>query len=121
MLPGRVIPVSGVEKMSNLDAQRGSPTGSTISSFPPFFGERRALDCPPLERIDFEALDGSTLRLHHTSGGTRGPIAVTPGTAMTALTYCVDSVPQNIVEFLVGQAPRLAHHPLLEAHKRPYT
>ena len=126
MLPRRVISVSGVEKVPNLDAHRGSPTGSTISSFPPFFGERRAIDCPPLERIDFEALDGSTLRLHHTSGGTRGPIVMTPGTAMTALTYCVDSVPQNIVEFLVGQGFDIwlldwRTSPLLEAHKRPYT
>src|SRR5512132_4128539 len=126
MLPRRVISVSGIEKVPNLDAHRGSPTGSTISSFPPFFGDRRAVDCPPLERIDFEALDGSTLRLHDTWGGTRGPIVMTPGTAMTALTYCVDSVPQNIVEFLVGQGFDIwlldwRTSPLLKAHERPYT
>src|SRR5712692_9186367 len=99
-----------------------SAPGSTISSFPPLFGARRALDCPPLERIDFKALDGSTLWLHHTSGGTRGPVVMTPGTAMTALTYCVDSVPQNIVEFLVDQGFDIwlldwRTSPLLEAHK----
>ncbi|MGZ9111131.1 MAG: hypothetical protein ACXW3X_08645, partial [Rhodoplanes sp.] len=51
---------------------------------------------------------------------------MTPGTAMTALTYCVDSVPQNIVEFLVGQGFDIwlldwRTSPLLKAHKRPYT
>jgi cholesterol oxidase len=99
---------------------------SMVSSFPPFFGERRELACPPLERIDFAALDGSTLCLHHTSGGTRGPIVMTPGTAMTALTYCVDTVPQNIVEFLVAQGFDVwlldwRTSPLLDAHKHPYT
>jgi cholesterol oxidase len=99
---------------------------SAISAFPPFVGERRKLACPPLERIDFAARDGSTLCLHHTSGGTRGPVVMTPGTAMTALTYCVDSVPQNIVEFLVAQGFDIwlldwRTSPLLEAHKRPYT
>ncbi len=100
--------------------------GAAISSFPPFFGERRKIACPPLERIDFAALDGSTLCLHHTSGGPRGPIVMTPGTAMTALTYCVDSVPENIVEFLVGQGFDVwlldwRTSPLLDAHKHPYT
>jgi hypothetical protein len=100
--------------------------GSEITSLPPLFGERRALACPPLERIDFPALDGSMLCLHHTSGGTRGPIVLTPGTAMTALTYCVDSVPQNIVEYLVAQGFDVwlldwRTSPLLEAHKHPYT
>jgi cholesterol oxidase len=99
---------------------------SKISSFAPLFGERRALACPPLERIDFAAGDGQTLRLHHTSGGTRGPVIMTPGTAMTALTYCVDSVPQNIVEFLVARGFDVwlmdwRTSPLLEAHTRPYT
>src|SRR6185312_5609848 len=96
------------------------------TSFAPFFGERRALDCPPLERIDFPALDGTTLCLHHTSGGTRGPIVMTPGTAMTALTYCIDSVPQNIVEYLVALGFDIwlldwRTSPLLDAHKHPYT
>jgi cholesterol oxidase len=99
---------------------------SAISSFPPLFGERRQVAFPPLERIDFAALDGSMLCLHHTSGGTRGPIVMTPGTAMTALTYCVDSVPQNIVEFLVARGFDIwlldwRTSPLLDAHKRPYT
>lgn len=99
---------------------------SVVSSFPPLFGERRQATCPPLERIDIAALDGAALCLHHTSGGTRGPIVMTPGTAMTALTYCINSVPQNIVEFLVARGFDVwlfdwRTSPLLEAHRRPYT
>lgn len=101
-------------------------THPTISSFPPLFGVRRELDCPPLERIDFPAGDGAGLCLHHTSGGSRGPVLMSPGTAMTALTYCADTVPQNIVEFLVAQGFDIwlfdwRTSPLLDAHKRPYS
>lgn len=97
-----------------------------ITAFLPFFGVRRPLACPPLERVDFAAGDGSALCLHHTSGGERGPVVMTPGTAMTALTYCIDSVPQNIVEYLVAQGFDIwlfdwRTSPLLDAHKRPYT
>jgi poly(3-hydroxyalkanoate) synthetase len=103
------------------------PASSTkLSMFPPFFGIRRELACPSLERFDFAAGDGDALCLHHTSGGDRGPVLMTPGTAMTALTYCVDTVPQNIVEFLVEQGFDVwlfdwRTSPLLDAHKRPYT
>jgi cholesterol oxidase len=97
-----------------------------VHSFPPFFGVRRELTMPAPERIDFPAGDGSALCLHHTSGGTRGPVLMTPGTAMTALTYCIDSVPQNIVEFLVAEGFDVwlfdwRTSPLLDAHLRPYT
>jgi hypothetical protein len=100
-------------------------TATALTAFPPFFGVRRALACPPLERIDFAAGDGSALCLHHTSGGERGPVVMTPGTAMTALTYCIDSVPQNIVEYLVALGFDVwlfdwRTSPLLDAHKRPY-
>jgi len=100
--------------------------GSELHSFPPLFGVRRALTCPPLERIDFPGGDDSALCLHHTSGGNRGPVLMTPGTAMTALTYCVDTVPENIVEFLVKQGFDVwlfdwRTSPLLDSHKRPYT
>jgi pimeloyl-ACP methyl ester carboxylesterase len=103
------------------------PTGGApIRTFTPLFGIRRDLTCPPLERIDFAAGDGDALCLHHTSGGDRGPVLMTPGTAMTALTYCVDTVRQNIVEFLVEQGFDVwlfdwRTSPLLDAHKRPYT
>ncbi len=102
-------------------AQRGG-----VRSFPPFFGERRELQHPPLQRIEFTAGDGSPLLLHNTSGGNRGPVIITPGTAMTALTYCIDTVPCNLVEFLVGQGFDVwlfdwRTSPLLGAHQRAYT
>ncbi len=103
-----------------------SATLSGLTSFPPLFGQRRALKCPPLQRIEFAAGDGSPLLLHHTSGGTRGPVIIAPGTAMTALTYCFDGVPQNLVEFLVEQGFDIwlfdwRTSPLLPRHERPYT
>jgi cholesterol oxidase len=97
-----------------------------LDSFPPYFGARRKMEFPPLERINFVAGDGSALVMHHTSGGTRGPVIITPGTAMTALSYCIDTVPQNLVEFLVAQGFDLwladwRTSPLLAAHQHPYT
>jgi len=79
-----------------------------------------------LERIDFPAGDGAALVLHHTSGGNRGPIILSPGTAMTALTYCIDTVEENLVEFLVAQGFDVwlfdwRTSPLLAAHKQQYT
>jgi cholesterol oxidase len=101
-------------------------SGIWLHSFPPFFGVRRPLTCQPLERVDFAALDGSALRLHRTKNGDRGPIILSPGTAMTSLTYCVDSVPQNIVEFLAARRFDIwlfdwRTSPLLDSHQRPYT
>jgi len=100
--------------------------GSLLQSFSPYFGLRRRLDIPSLERIDFTAGDGKALVMHHASGGSRGPVLITPGTAMTALTYCIDTVPQNLVEFLVAKGFDVwlvdwRTSPLLEAHKQPYT
>lgn len=97
-----------------------------VRSFEPYFGRRRTLDLPPLERIDFKAGDGKDLLMHHTSGGTRGPVVITPGTAMTALTYCIDTVPRNLVEYLVGEGFDVwlldwRTSPLLAAHEQQYT
>jgi pimeloyl-ACP methyl ester carboxylesterase len=104
-----------------------------FSSFPPFFGVRRELKIPPLERIDFAAVDGSVLGLyhpkrdaHHLKGGGRIPVILAPGTAMTALSYCIDTVKCNIVEFLVEQGFDVwlfdwRTSPLLAAHEQPYT
>jgi alpha-beta hydrolase superfamily lysophospholipase len=97
-----------------------------VHAFPPVFGTRRALHCPAPERIDFSARDGAGLCLHHTSGGTLGPVVIAPGAAMTALTFFIDSVPLNLVEFLVGEGFDVwlfdwRTSPLLEAHRYPYT
>jgi cholesterol oxidase len=97
-----------------------------VTSFSPLFGSRRELRFPPLQRIDLAAGDGKALVMHHTSGGTRGPVVLTPGTAMTALSYCIDSVPQNLIEFLVARGFDVwmfdwRTSPLLAAHEQPYT
>lgn len=97
-----------------------------LSVFPPIFGVRRTLTCPPLERIDFPARDGARLCLHRTSGGGRGPVLLAPGTAMTALSYCIDTVPQNLVEYLVAEGFDVwlfdwRTSPLLDARRQPYT
>jgi cholesterol oxidase len=99
---------------------------SVVRSLPPLFGARREAKRPPLERIDFVAADGAALCLHHTSGGNRGPVVIAPGTAMTALSYCLDTIPTNLVEFLVGKGFDVwlfdwRTSPLLAAHERPYT
>jgi hypothetical protein len=50
-----------------------------LTSFPPFFGVRRRLKIPPLERIDFAAEDDCALCIHHAKGGGRGPVIIAPG------------------------------------------
>jgi hypothetical protein len=97
-----------------------------VASFPPYFGVRRPLQFPTLERIDFAARDGSYLLAHHTSGGSKGPVIIAPGTAMTGLSYCIDTVQQNLVEFLVARGFDVwlfdwRTSPLLDAHQRSYT
>jgi pimeloyl-ACP methyl ester carboxylesterase len=104
-----------------------------LNRLPPFFGVRRELKMPPLERIDFAALDGSALCMyhpkrdgHHPKGDGRGPVILTPGTAMTALSYCIDTVRCNFVEFLIAQGFDVwlfdwRTSPLLAAHEQPYT
>ncbi|HVI77937.1 MAG TPA: hypothetical protein VM715_07205 [Candidatus Acidoferrum sp.] len=99
---------------------------TAISAFPPFFGERRQLSCGSLERLDIQAADHTRLMLHHVSGGKRGPVVLSPGTAMTALSYCIDTVQMNFVEYLVYEGFDVwlfdwRTSPLLDAHKRLYT
>jgi hypothetical protein len=98
---------------------------NSVTSFPPLFGLRRKLKFRPLERIDFPAEDGTALCIHHTSGGDRGPVIITPGTAMTALTYCIDTVGCNFVEFLVEKGFDVwlfdwRTSPLIAAHEQRY-
>jgi cholesterol oxidase len=99
---------------------------TAISALPPFFGERRQLSCGSLDRIEIEAADHTRLMLHHVSGGKRGPVVLSPGTAMTALSYCIDTVPINLVEYLVAEGFDVwlfdwRTSPLLDAHTKPYT
>jgi cholesterol oxidase len=109
-----------------LRAEKAQTEGAVVRTFPPFFGERREPAFPALERFSVRAADGTDLWLHHTSGGQRGPVIVAPGTAMTALSYGIDTVPRNFVEFLVGEGFDVwlfdwRTSPLLAAHAKPYT
>ncbi len=70
--------------------------------------------------------DGTQLRLHHAQGGTRGAVLLTAGTAMTGLSYCIDTVDENLAEYLVrvGFDVWLADwrtSPELPAHTVPYS
>ena len=100
-------------------------SANAISAFPPFFGKNRQLSCGPLEAIEIEAADNTRLMLHHVSGGKRGPVLLSPGTAMSALSYCIDTIPVNLVEYLVADGFDVwlfdwRTSPLLEAHERVY-
>jgi alpha-beta hydrolase superfamily lysophospholipase len=110
---------------SALGAEPLQAGGGIIRTFPPFFGERREPAFPPLERIAIRAGDGTQLWLHHTSGGERGPVVVAPGTAMTALSYGLDTVPRSFIEFLVSEGFDVwlfdwRTSPLLTSHAEPY-
>lgn len=96
-----------------------------VKSHPEWFGVRRALDLPRIERHEIAARDGTKLRLHHVPG-TKGPVLLAPGTAMSGLSFCVDSVPRNLVEDLSARGYDIwlldwRTSPELEAHKSPYT
>lgn len=71
-----------------------------ITRHPEWFGDRRPQSYGGLERYEIQARDGATLWLHHVPGeGPLGPLVMTPGTAMSALSYCIDTVDQNLVEY----------------------
>lgn len=98
----------------------------TITSFAPLFGARRALELPPIEIIDITAADGTALRLHHVPGKNRGPILLAPGTSMTGLSFCIDTVRCNLAEYLHREGFDVwlfdwRTSPNLEAHRHPYT
>jgi cholesterol oxidase len=91
---------------------------------------RRALALPPLEVVDFSARDGAALRLYHvpaaTPGIARGPVLLAPGTAMSGLSFCIDTVPQNLAEHLHAAGFDVwlfdwRTSPDLPAHALPYT
>ncbi len=92
-----------------------------------FFGKNRKLDAPALERHDFKALDGKTeLLVHRCKAGTKGPLIMAPGTAMSGLSYCIDTVDQNLVEYLAAEGYDMwlfdwRTSPELPSHKTQYT
>jgi len=98
----------------------------TITSFAPLFGSRRALALPPIEIIDITARDGTALRLYHVPGGKRGPVLLAPGTSMTGLSFCIDTVRCNLAEYLLQEGFDVwlfdwRTSPTLESHRHPYT
>ena len=99
---------------------------SPIEAWEPYFGVRRQLECPPLERVAIKAGDGATLLLHRSQGGARGPVLLAPGTGMSGLSYALDTIPRNLVEFLTTEGFDVwlldwRTSPLLPAHSDPYT
>lgn len=98
-----------------------------IATHPDFFGIRRPLAFGHLERHVIQAGDGATLHLHHVPGdGPKGPVVLTAGTAMSALTFCIDTVDQNAVEYFKAAGYDVwlldwRTSPELEVHTTRYT
>ncbi len=98
-----------------------------ITSHPEWFGQRRPQSYGGLERYEIPARDGATLWLHHVPGeGPLGPLVLTPGTAMSALSFCIDTVEQNLVEYFHEQGFDVwlldwRTSPELEVHETTYT
>ncbi len=96
-----------------------------LTEFPKLFGARRKLALPPLQPRSFHALDGTALQLFHCPG--HGPaVVLAPGTAMTSLSFCLDSVRTNLAEFLHAAGFDLwlfdwRSSPLLPGHAIPYS
>lgn len=99
---------------------------TSITTHPSLFGHRRALNLPPISSHEVIAGDGTKLRVCHVQGGSRGVVLLAPGTAMTGLSYCIDTVDENLAEYLVraGFDVWLADwrtSPELPAHTVPYS
>ena len=97
----------------------------TITSSPPLFGNHRKLDLPPIEVVEITAGDGTALRLYHPPGGPRGAVLLAPGTAMTGLSFCLDTVRRNLAEYLHAEGFDVwlldwRSSPSLPAHREPY-
>ena len=92
-----------------------------------YFGTHRELNAPALERHDFYARDDRTrLMVHRCKGGDKGPLIMAPGTAMSGLSYCIDTVDQNLVEYLAAEGYDLwlfdwRTSPELASHRDQYT
>jgi cholesterol oxidase len=62
----------------------------------------RPLDVPPREVLDYRSADGYDLRLTRYRGGDRGPVVLVHGMGANPLTYTLDTIQPNLVEYLVG-------------------
>ncbi|MEX2527235.1 MAG: alpha/beta fold hydrolase [Gemmatimonadota bacterium] len=106
----------------------GGPT--PVTSHSEWFGVRRKLRVPSLERYPLTAGDGAALQLHraHDPAGdtSRGPVLLAPGTAMAGLSFCLDTVSSNLVEYLVERGFDVwimdwRTSPDLDVHRTTYT
>jgi len=62
---------------------------------------RRPLDLPARQEIGYRTDDGVSLRLTRYQGGTRGPVLLVHGMGANPLTYMLDTIELNMVEYLV--------------------
>ncbi len=61
---------------------------------------RRALRAPEPSESMLTTPDGFGIKLTRYEGGTRGPVVVAPGFSVTSSSFAVDTVDENLVEFL---------------------
>jgi choline dehydrogenase-like flavoprotein len=70
-------------------------TGTTSEQTP-----RRQLRCGEPERVRFTTTDGIELQLSRFSGGSKGPVVVSPGFGNSARAFTLDTVETTFPEFL---------------------
>ena len=63
----------------------------------------RPLDVPQREVVGYRTEDGQDLRLTRYRGGDRGPVVLVHGMGANPLTYTLDTIKPNLVEYLVAQ------------------
>ena len=63
---------------------------------------RRPLDVPPARVHPYKTDDGAQLRLTRYRGGHRGPVVLVHGMGANPLTYSLDTIRPNLLEYLVG-------------------
>jgi cholesterol oxidase len=64
---------------------------------------RRALRAPTPESFDVPLPDGFRIELTRYRGGPRGPVVLAPGFSIRASSYAIDTVEENLVEFLTAK------------------
>lgn len=81
--------------------------GSVVHRATPFRSDapprrKRRLDLPDPAVVPYRAADGTPLRLTRYRGGERGPVLLSHGMGANPLTYLLDTVATNLVEYLCG-------------------
>lgn len=61
---------------------------------------RRALKAPPPRSHPIALSDGFSIKLTRYQGGSKGPLIMAPGFAVKASSFAIDTVGQNLVEYL---------------------